>query len=167
MTKRRPPLSVDAALARIAGQLVRGWADMGEAVGLSEGMVRAWGDPDRRERMPIDAAIVLDLAYRQSGGDGAPIFEAYAAMLEAEGGAWFAEQVALGRHAVEIIRECGEAEMAVVLAAQPGATQAQRRQAQREVEEAIGVLTRARLMLGTASPLPTEPRSTGPPPPTK
>jgi hypothetical protein len=170
LTKRRPPLSIDAALARIAGQLENGWAEMGKVVNRSESMVRAWGDADRREnmRMPIDAAITLDLAYRGAGGDGAPIFEAYAHQLEAEGGAWFADQIALGRYAAEIIRECGEAGSAVVLSCQPGASVSQRREALREVEEAIGVLTRARMMLGTPSPFTDRAElahpSTAPPP---
>lgn len=167
MTKRRPPLSVDAALARIAGQLERGWPEMAEVTSRSEAFVRAWGDPDRREKIPVEDAIMLDLAFRAAGGDGAPIFETYAHQLEAEGGAWFADQIALGRYAAEVIRECGEAGSAVVLSAQPGASAHQRREALREVEEAIGVLTRARLMLGLPSPFPNEAghQSTAPPPP--
>lgn len=164
LTKRRPPVSVDAALARIAGQLEHGWADMACATSRTEGIVRAWGDPARREKIPVEDAIMLDLAYRDAGGEGAPIFEAYGAQLDIEGGEWFADQIALGRYAAELVRECGEAEIAVILAAQPGSTSAQRSEARREVEQAIALLTRARLMLGTPSPLPAEPRSTGPPP---
>lgn len=167
MTKRRPPLSIDAALARIAGQLEDGWNDMANACSRQPGTVRAWGDPDRREKIPVEDAIVLDLAFRAAGGEGAPIFETYAHMLEAEGASWFADQIALGRYAAEVIRECGEAGSAVVLSAQPGASARQRREALREVEEAIGVLTRARLMLGLPTPFPDEAghQSTAPPPP--
>jgi hypothetical protein len=167
MTKRRPPLSVDAALARIAGQIDGAWVEMGVITSRSESMVRAWGDPARREKIPVEDAIMLDLAFRAAGGEGAPIFETYAHQLNVEGGTWFADQVALGRYAAEVIRECGEAGSAVVLSAQPGASAAQRRQALREVEEAIGVLNRARLMLGLPAPFPDTGeaghRSTAPP----
>lgn len=168
MTKRRPPLSIDAALARIAGQLECGWDDIASVTGRSTTLVRAWGDPDRREKIPVDDAIMLDLAYRAAGGEGAPIFEMFAHQLQIEGGTWFADEVALGRYAAEVILECGQAGSAVVLSAQPGATAAQRREALREVEEAIGVLTRARLMLGLPAPFPDSGeaghRSTAPPP---
>lgn len=169
MTKRRPPLSIDAALARIAGQLENGWDEVARVTGRSASMVRAWGDPDRREKIPVDDAIMLDLAYRAAGGDGAPLFECYAHQLQIEGGTWFADEVALGRLAAEIIRECGEAGSAIVLSSQPGAAPAQRRETLREVEQAIGVLTRARLMLGAPAPFPDSGeaahRSTAPPAP--
>lgn len=166
MTKPRAPLSVGAALARIAGYIPGDYAEMGRLLGRSESLVRAWGDPQRRERVAIDDAIVLDLAYRTAGGDGAPIYEAYGAKLSADGTLWFAEEIALGRHAATLIRECGEAEAAVVLAAQPGATRRDRERAMREIEEAMAVLSRARIMLGGVSaPRPDpDPPSTGPPP---
>lgn len=166
MTKRRPPLSIDAALARIAGQLEDGWKSVGKAVARHPGYVRKWGDPDAREKMPIDDAIKLDLAYRAAGGDGAPIFECYAHLLDIEGGSWFADEAALGRLAAEIIRECGEAGSAIVLSSQPGAGPSQRQKTLREVEEAIGVLTRARMLLGLPAPFRDEAghQSTAPPP---
>mgnify|MGYP007116559797 CR=1 FL=1 len=151
MTKHRPPLSVDAALARVAGQLVNGWDEMAEVTSRRIGLIRAWADPERRERIPLEDAILLDLAYRQSGGLGAPLFECYGTRLSVEGLEWFAEEVALGRHAVRLIKECGEAEAAVVLAAQPGATPRDRREALRQVEEAMTVLARARTMLTGSS----------------
>ena len=109
MTKRRAPLSLDAALARIAGQLPRAWLDMGDLTARAERTVRNWGDPDTREQIPMDCAIALDLAYQQAGGDGAPIFECYAARLELAGVHRFADRIALGRRAADAIRECGEA----------------------------------------------------------
>ena len=69
MTLHRPPLSIDAGLARIAGQLPDGWAGMAQAVERSESLVRAWGQPGRRERIPLEEAIRLDLAYRAAGGE--------------------------------------------------------------------------------------------------
>ncbi|KUR80780.1 hypothetical protein AQZ49_01765 [Novosphingobium sp. FSW06-99] len=141
-------MSVDAALARIAGHIPGGFAEMARIVDRNERLVRKWGDPECRERMPIEDAIALDLAYRAAGGDGAPIFEAYAAKLNHAGTDFFADQIALSRYAVTLIKECSEAEAAVVLAAQPGATARDRAEATREIEEAIAVLNRTRLMLG-------------------
>jgi len=161
MTKHRPPLSVDAALARVAGQLENGWDEMAEVTSRKIGLIRAWADPARRERIPLDDAILLDLAYRRAGGLGAPHFECFGARLQAEGLEWFAEEIALARHAATLIRECSEAEAAVVIASQPGATPRERAHALREVEEAIAVLARARTMLSGAA-LPHPPQ-TGPP----
>ena len=155
MTKLRPPLSVGAALARIAGLLSGDYAEMAAILDRSPGLVRSWGDPDKRERIPMEDAIALDLAYRAAGGHGAPLFECYGAKLDAEGVSWFADEIALARHAATLIRECGDAEAAVVLAAQPGATMRDRQHALREIEEAIGVLASARLMLAGAAPFPT------------
>lgn len=153
MTKLRPPLSVGAALARIAGLIPGDYAEMARLTGKrGDSLVRAWGDPARRERIPLEDAITLDLAYRRAGGQGAPLFECYGAKLDAEGVSWFADEIALARHAATLIRECGDAEAAVVLAAQPGATARDRQHALREIEEAIGVLASARLMLAGAAP---------------
>ena len=160
MTKRRAPLSIDAALARIAGHIPGGYAEMARILDRSERLVRAWGDPERRERMPIDDAIALDLAYRAAGGDGAPVFEAYAEKLRNDGLTWFADEVALGRHVAGMIKECAEAEAAVVIASQPGATARDRANARREVEEALLTLQRARFMLGdTTAPSTSVPTS--------
>ena len=82
MTKRRAPLSIDAALARIAGQLPGGYEAMGELVQRKDRTGRNWGDPDTPEQIPLDCAIVLDLAYEEAGGEGYPLHEAYTAKLE-------------------------------------------------------------------------------------
>ncbi|QCI92291.1 hypothetical protein [Novosphingobium sp. EMRT-2] len=156
MTLHRPPLSIDAGLARIAGQLPDGWAGMAQAVERSESLVRAWGQPGRRERIPLEDAIRLDLAYRAAGGTGAPLYETYGAMLDAAGVMAFADEIALGRHAALMIKETAEANAAAIIAAQPGRTDKDRRQAMQEVEEAIAVLHRTRVLLGG-------PSATGPP----
>lgn len=146
MTKRRAPLSIDAALARIAGQLEGGWAAMGEVLGgKSQSIIRAWGDPDRREQIPLPDAISLDLSYRAAGGDGAPLFETYAYQLDAAGAFRFADEVALGRLAALVIRECGEASAHLVLSAQPGADCTDHRLTLGHVDEAIDAYQRARV----------------------
>lgn len=153
MTKHRPPLSIDAALARIAGHLAGGWTDIAETTRRAESTVRAWGDPDRPEQIPLDCAVVIDLAYQAAGGLGAPCYEAYTSMLEEAGAERFADQIALGRLASQVIRECGEANAALVAAAQPGATDTDRRRTLREIEEAMAQLQTARQLLTKAPPL--------------
>lgn len=142
MTKLRAPLSVEQALSRIAGLIPDGYDGMSAIVDRTAGHIRAWGDPDREDQIPIDCAIALDLAYIEAGGEGAPIHEAYTHRLEMAALATFADGIALGRHAADTIRECGEAGEALVLAAQPGATPADRQKAEREVGEALEQLKR-------------------------
>ncbi len=147
MTKPRSPRSIDAALTRIAGTLPGGWTDMAEATDRRESLVRAWGDPARREQIPVRDAIILDRAFREAGGLGAPIFEYYAARLDLNGAFVDCEQIALARHAASVVRECGEASAAIVDAALPAASPAQRARATREIEEAIETLRRTRPLL--------------------
>ncbi|MEI6419543.1 MAG: hypothetical protein WCO82_10770, partial [Sphingomonadales bacterium] len=82
MTKLRPPLSFDQAVTRVAGLI--GWDECAALVGRSARAVRAWSDPDAEASPSIEQALVLDLAYRAMGGEGAPIFEVYAARLDSE-----------------------------------------------------------------------------------
>lgn len=152
MTKPRPPLSIDAALARIAGQLPRGWPEMGEAVGRSESTVRAWGDHDRREDIPLPCAITLDIAHRRAGGEGRPLFEAYALLVEIGDELAFADEIELARRACVLVRESGQAVEALVLATLPDATPRAREHALRELEDVSRVVTGAIAVLagGTA-----------------
>lgn len=142
MTKLRAPLSIDAALARIAGHMPRAWEQMADIAGRKVRTVRNWGDPDTPEQIPLDCAIALDLAFIEAGGAGAPLFEAYATKLELDELARHADRIELGRQTASVIRECGEAGGALVLASQPGATPAHRRDAMRECAEALDTLKR-------------------------
>lgn len=153
MTKPRAPLSVEQALARIGGQLDGGFEAMGALTGRSASMVRAWGDPDRREYIPLDCAIVLDLAFVAAGGDGAPLHEAYTHQLEQAALLQWAAGRELARHAAQVIKECGEAGSALVLATQPGACPRIKAQAATEVAEALDTLKRALPLLQAAEPV--------------
>lgn len=148
MTKLRAPLTIDAALARIAGQLPGGWDEMAEVAGRKTRTVRNWGDPDTVEQVPIDCAIDLDLAYLAAGGDGTPIRDAYDARLELAAAAKFSSQRELLRHAEDVIREGGEAHAAILAACQPDATAADRENAHRELAEAFEPIKRALALLG-------------------
>lgn len=149
LQKPRAPLTTDAALARIAGQVPGGWAVMAARLGREKGesLVRAWGDPARRERVPFEDAIQLDLLYREAGGDGAPLFETYAYQLDHAGVFRFADEVALGRLTADAIREGGEAFAALVVSAQPGAEPRCHRETLLEVEQLIEALQRTHVVV--------------------
>lgn len=147
MTKRRAPLTIDAALARIAGQIPGGYDEMALIADRAVRTVRNWGDPDTPEQIPVDCAIRLDLAYQASDGPGAPIFESYAFQLELAASTRFADSYALAKLAPEVIRECGEANAAIVAAAQPGADDRLRQDALREAEEAVQKLKKSMLLI--------------------
>ncbi len=136
MTKVRTPLSIEQALQRIAVQLPGGVETMAAVSHRQPSTVRAWMDPDRAEQIPFPAAIDLDLAFREHGGEGSPLFEAYGAALDLASSKRFIEQHRLLDHAQSVIKEGGEAHAAIVAAARPGATAADRRNAFREAAEA-------------------------------
>ena len=59
----------------------------------------------------------------------------------------FADSYALAKLAPEVIRECGEANAAIVAAAQPGADDRLRQDALREGEEAMQSLKKTMLLI--------------------
>ncbi|WP_156679370.1 hypothetical protein [Sphingomonas profundi] len=151
MTKPRPPLSIDLALARIAGQIEGGWAEMARLVDRHESTVRRWGDEAQPEQLPLPAAIALDIAYERAGGVGQPIFQTYELQLGIAREHAFADQVAIGHQTCVVIRESGQAHEAMVLAALPSASEHDRVNALRELEDvarevntALALLSRAR-----------------------
>ena len=148
MTKPRAPLSIEQALARIAGQLPDGFASMAEITGRSASLLRKYSDPERDEEIPVSLAIALDLAFQAHGGQGHPIFDAYSAKLElAETGA-FADRFDLLRRATEVIKEGGEAHAALTRACLPEATPRDREEAARELSEAFEAIKPTLAALG-------------------
>lgn len=137
MTKLRAPLSIEQALQRIAVQLPGGVETMAAVAHRQPGTVRAWMDPDRPEHIPFPAAIELDLAFQEHGGEGSPLFEAYGAALELASAARFSNQHHLLDRAHAVIKEGGEAFAAIINAARPGATESDKREAYREAAEAF------------------------------
>lgn len=131
MTKRRAPLSIDTALARIAGAVPGGWAAMATATGYHERTVRGWGDPDRDEKAPLPACVTLGILFRQSGGVGDPLLEAHGDLVGAADAAAFGDKQELARKTIEFMHENSEAEIALLEAAQPDAGSAEEARAQR------------------------------------
>lgn len=147
MTKVRPALSFENALAKIAGLI--GWDGCAQICGKSERALRKWGDADVQSHMRIDHALKLDSAYRAAGGAGAPIFDCYTLRLEIETAQACACSDELARATARVAKESGEALAALAMAARPGATEADRAIARREVEEASGACLTALTKLGT------------------
>jgi len=145
MTKRRAPLSIDAALTEIAA--VIGWDGMAEATGKGAAYLRACADPDRREQLAMRDARALDIAFRNAGGFGTPLHAWYAGGLEVAGVLVAASNGSLLTQSAEVIRECAEAEAALIEATLPGASPRETATARREMEEAIASLHRAIGML--------------------
>ena len=168
MTKLRPPLSIDAALERIASVIPGGWNGMAAVTGRKPGTVRAWGNPDRDEGVPLADAIAFDLAYQAAGGQGAPLFEVYALKLEASNIEVASRPQDLIALVSSVIKETAEAEVAMLRVARPRVdlrmdNHADRRDAHnalREVQEALVELKRAENALsalvqhGQSSPMP-------------
>jgi hypothetical protein len=147
MTKPRAPLSIDAALARIAGQMPGGWADMAVIADRHESTVRRWGDQDQPEQITLPASIALDVAYQRAGGEGRPLFETYALQLEVAREEAFANEIELARRVCVLIREGAQAHEALVLCTLPSANQLARDTAVRELEDVVREATNAIALL--------------------
>lgn len=143
MTKQRAPLSIDAALARIAGHMPGSWGDMAKAADRSEHTIRAWGDPSKSDAIPLPCAIALDVAFRKAGGVGAPIRDAYDALLDVAMADAFGDEIELARATAHAIKETGDAHHALIIAALPGATDEDLATAERESQEGLAALTSA------------------------
>lgn len=142
MTKARSPLSIEDALDRIAGQIPGGKNAMATIVDRQPRTVRNWGDPETPESIPMDCAIALDIAFQQHGGEGAPIFETYATLLDVARAQRFGDEFELSHRTQAAIKEGGEAFAALVAASRPGSSVQERQSAAREVLEAVDGLNK-------------------------
>lgn len=136
LQKPRPPLSIDAALARIAGQLPGGWAELGELVQRAESTVRAWGDHDKPEQVPLPCAPVLDAAYRRAGGAGWPLLDAHI-HLSGSGHYGLIDPVEIKPLFIRLVREGGDAEVALAELLSPDADDEDLKLAYREVGDQV------------------------------
>ena len=153
MTKLRAPLSFEDAITRVAGVL--GWAEACKAIGKEDRTLRAYSDPDDPRQLGVGDALILDAAYQRAGGDGAPIYEAYALQLEVSASALSACTQELARRAAVAAKEGGQAVSSLIAATLPGATPADRALAIREVREARDAL-RDTLPMLEAAPAPAD-----------
>ncbi|HEX8585034.1 MAG TPA: hypothetical protein VF680_11555 [Allosphingosinicella sp.] len=174
MTKLRPPVSAENALTRIAGAIE--WEGVACIAGLGVRAVRNWSDPDTEpmagKAISLELALRLDLAYRQAGGQGAPMLHFMATRLELDCLAAAPDAAALAHATAIAVKESGEAHAAAIVASQPNAAHADLIFAERQLEEASAAtnttlhLVRARRGAASAirAPEVAPPASTGEPP---
>lgn len=138
MTKLRAPLTFPDAVTRIAGVLsFKGAADVARC---SVRCVYDWADPDSRSGPRLAQSLALDAAYRNAGGEGSPILEAYAFLLDVRITAAAADHGALSGDLATVARECGEAIASGIAVTQPGAGPSSIHHAMVEAEQARGAL---------------------------
>ncbi|SEM73015.1 hypothetical protein SAMN05192583_1020 [Sphingomonas gellani] len=141
MTKERAPVTIENTLYRVLGELTIELA--AETTGRAESYLRALSDPDKRERLTIEDAIKLDLAWRAGGREGFPLYETFGRIIESEAAERFADADALGLLTQDYARESGEATAWLIAAMQPGASLDTLRRALKECEEADTACTPA------------------------
>jgi len=145
MTKRRPPVSFEDAVTKIAGVLL--WPEVSRILDRGERAARNLGDPDAQpaagDGITLNQARALDAAYRRAGGTYAPMLHAYALQLEAEVAAATADCTAIAMAGAEHAKEAGEAVQATVAASLPGASELILANAERQLEEDVASATHA------------------------
>jgi len=137
MTKRREPLTYEATLTEVAS--VIGWDTCGAICGVSGRAVRLWSDHDCETEIRMIDAERLDRAFLERGGGYAPFHRLLALRLDVA-----AHDVAghsLSEIAMGAAKETGEAVAALIKASGQPDSAAARREAKREVQEAIETLT--------------------------
>jgi len=137
MTKVRPPLSIENTLFKIFGALEI--ENAAAATGRTTHYLRNLADPAKREKLTVVDQIKLDLAWRQKGRAGAPLYEQVGRIMKAADAEIFSDSDAIGEIAKRVIREGSEAHIALFSVSRPGATDAQLLNAMREVEESASV----------------------------
>lgn len=141
MTKVRPALTFENALTQIAGHI--GWTETAKICGRAENTVRNWSDSDTQTGISLEAALKLDVAFHEAGGEGAPFLLCYATRVDAERLAATPERQALIASAARSAKESGEAVSAILTAAGASARIGDFAIAERELEESITAQTHA------------------------
>ncbi|WP_156361190.1 hypothetical protein [Sphingomonas sp. Leaf257] len=139
MTLPREPVSFAAALAtiekRVGSDVVRRIASRAQRT------IDDWRHPETPRTPPIETALALDCAWRAAGGAGAPMLETYRRLFEVSAPIVIdIDDGQLPGLTVVAIKETAEAHAALLIALQPQATEHHRREAVREVSEAIAAL---------------------------
>lgn len=137
MTKRREPLTYHRALTTIAALI--GWDRAAAICGVGERTVRYWSDPDCETEIRLIDAERLDRAFLGLGGDHAPFHRLFSLRLEIA--ARDADDAtSLSHLAAAGAKEAGEA-VAALITASADSSPACRRNAAKEIQEAINTLT--------------------------
>lgn len=140
MTLQRDPMSVGAAVTKIAGEL--GWDVCADIAQVTEGTVRNWSNDRSRQTPPLAAAMRLDAAYVAETGREPPLMSAYAAFLDITSRPT-ADIEVIAAITQSASKEGGEGVSALVAVIQDPKDARLRREARRECLEAAEVFTNA------------------------
>ncbi|MDF0489181.1 hypothetical protein PX554_13655 [Sphingomonas sp. H39-1-10] len=138
MTKARPIF--EDALLRVLGDLTP--ARCALITGRAEAYLREASDPDRPQRLTVHDMHKLDVEHLAFDGT-TPLFAAYGALIAQARAEIYADAVAIGRATKGVLKEDGEAHLALFIASQPDATDHDLRAALRETEESIAAQSQA------------------------
>lgn len=141
MTKLRQPLTVEDALYKVLGALTMSGAV--EATGRTAGYLRMLSDPDQRAQLTVIDMIKLDVSHMRAGFPGMPIFEAVATILHAAQPELFSNAYAISRVTCDVVKEGGDAHVALIEASLPGADSRTLKKALKETVESIEANHRA------------------------
>lgn len=131
----RSPFSFGYAIKRVADEIT--FPVAAKLVRRSKRAVQFWSEDDTHGTPTIAQALALDIAYQRAGGEGAPIFESYAAQLGINLYDQSACPAVLTAQIGETMKEVGEAVHAALQVVQPSATMAAVHRALYEVGEAM------------------------------
>lgn len=119
VTRPRTPKTSFHAVLRIA-EFFGGCKAAAPILGLKYAKLRDWTNEDRPSCPSFAEAIALDAAYRAAGGEGAPLFEAYAAQLDHSFNELTACHAELAKDLADTAHEFGDAFAAVAMLTVPG-----------------------------------------------
>lgn len=139
MTIVREPDTFEWAIFHIADR-VGGLAALADKLGLSEGTVTRWSNPNDRLYPNPYQALALDTVYRNHVGAGAPMQEMHEALLDRAVGASSACRRIIVALLSEFVTENADALAALLPLTQPGVERHQILRARREIGQARGAL---------------------------
>jgi len=145
VTKHRPLF--EDVLLKVLGELTP--AVCQEITGRTASYLRDASDPDKGQLLSVQDMIRLDTAHIGIDGN-APLTAAVCAILEQARADIYTDAVSIGRATVDVLKEDGEAHVALFLASQPNATDAQLLEARREIEQSSAAQANALAVVCTA-----------------
>ncbi|RZF64500.1 hypothetical protein EWE75_10000 [Sphingomonas populi] len=110
--------------------------------GRAEAYLREASDPDRPQRLTVQDMLKLDVEHLAFDGT-TPLFAAYGALVAQARAEIYVDAVAIGRATKDVLKEDGDAHLALFLASQPDATDQDLRAALRETEESVAAQSQA------------------------
>lgn len=144
MTKVRDPLSIEQALRDVIDAITMPRA--AEVTGRTPGYLRELSDPDKRGDLTCRDAVLLDAEHELLLGNR-PITDTLKLKLDARRADLEIGQMMLFEATLDVVREDGDAHVALIAATAPGATPAMRSTALREVLQSLNAKRRIIPML--------------------